>query len=169
MIGGSTKPSSTTSSSPPSSALSNSSSNSGNKQAVHKVRRCRHITDYVLGDEEKRLLIKEGYNDFPMTCQSRPLSKSEERILRKIRRKIRNKKSAQCSRQRKKEYVEDLERKYAAIVRENEQLKQVLDRIQEQRTIVQQTDGGTSTITLDWKDLFLVPAKQANTGVVYTG
>lgn len=104
----------------------------------NKVRRCRHITDYVLADEEKRLLIKEGYTDFPMTCQARPLSKSEERILRKIRRKIRNKKSAQCSRQRKKEYVEDLERKYTAVIRENEELKQVLEKIQRQQQQQQQ-------------------------------
>lgn len=84
------------------------------------------MTDYVLAEEEKRLLIKEGYTNFPMNCQDRLLSKAEERILRKIRRKIRNKKSAQCSRQRKKEYVEDLERKYAAVIKENEELKQIL-------------------------------------------
>lgn len=157
VIGGPAKPSSTTASLPTSNC--NPNNTSSNQIAGQKVRRCRHITDYVLADEEKRLLIKEGYNDFPMTCQSRPLTKTEERILRKIRRKIRNKKSAQCSRQRKKEYVEDLERKYAAIVRENEELKQILDRIQEQRTLVQQTDIGTSNITLDWKDLFITPSK----------
>lgn len=103
----------------------------GQKSA--RLRRCRHITDYVLADEEKRLLIKEGYTDFPMTSSpTRPLSRSEERILRKIRRKIRNKKSAQCSRQRKKEYVEELERKYTLVARENEELKQLLKRIQQQ-------------------------------------
>lgn len=168
----SAKPSSTTTSTTNTKSSSTTTSNSssgGNKQVVgQKVRRCRHITDYVLADEEKRLLIKEGYTDFPMTCQSRPLSKTEERILRKIRRKIRNKKSAQCSRQRKKEYVEDLERKYAAIVRENEELRQVLDRLQEQRTIVQQTESGIPTITLDWKDLLLTPTtKQMNSSNVY--
>lgn len=93
-----------------------------------RLRRCRHITDYVLAEEEKRLLIKEGYTDFPMTSSpTRPLSRAEERILRKIRRKIRNKKSAQCSRQRKKEYVEELERKYTLVVRENEELKRLLN------------------------------------------
>lgn len=100
----------------------------------------------MLAEEEKRLLIKEGYTDFPMTCQARPLSKTEERILRKIRRKIRNKKSAQCSRQRKKEYVEDLERKYAAVTRENEELKQILDKMQ-QNQFNQQSDD-TSAMTL---------------------
>lgn len=113
-----------------------------------KIRRCRHITDYVLAEEEKRLLIKEGYSDFPMTCQARPLSKTEERILRKIRRKIRNKKSAQCSRQRKKEYVEDLERKYAAVVRENGELKDILDRIQQQQQHQSQQPQQHSNISL---------------------
>jgi len=140
----------------------------GQQAAGQKVRRCRHITDYVLADEEKRLLIKEGYADFPMTCQSRPLSKNEERILRKIRRKIRNKKSAQCSRQRKKEYVEDLERKYASVLRENEQLKQVLDRLQQQDQQHQQLhqfhqhDGGS--MALDLKDLFVSSNKTAQSG-----
>ena len=41
------------------------------------------------------------------------MTKVEEKILRKIRRKIRNKRSAQSSRQRKKEYVEELERRCA--------------------------------------------------------
>jgi hypothetical protein len=50
----------------------------------------------------------------------------EERILRKIRRKIRNKRSAQCSRQRKKEYVEELELKYAQTLTENEELRRML-------------------------------------------
>lgn len=79
------------------------------------------ITDLVLTDEEKRLLAKEGYHDFP--SGSLPLTKHEEKILRKIRRKIRNKKSAQCSRQRKKEYLEDLERRFDDRNHENEQLK----------------------------------------------
>jgi hypothetical protein len=63
----------------------------------------------------------KGYHDFP--SGSLPLTKHEEKILRKIRRKIRNKKSAQCSRQRKKEYLEDLERRFDERNHENEQLK----------------------------------------------
>ncbi len=55
-----------------------------------------------------------GYPNFP--CNPAQLTKIEEKILRKIRRKIRNKRSAQSSRQRKKEYVEELERRCAESV-----------------------------------------------------
>ena len=61
----------------------------------------------MLTDEERRTLIAEGY---PIP-QRFPLSKAEERSLKKIRRKIKNKISAQESRRKKKEYMEELEKK----------------------------------------------------------
>ncbi|KAI2797322.1 bZIP transcription factor [Blomia tropicalis] len=69
------------------------------------------MIDTEISDEERRLLTKEGYPTFPSNPAA--LTKVEEKILRKIRRKIRNKRSAQSSRQRKKEYVEELERRCA--------------------------------------------------------
>ncbi|KAM6034141.1 cyclic AMP-responsive element-binding protein 3 isoform 2-T3 [Chlamydotis macqueenii] len=59
----------------------------------------------VLTEEERQLLEKEGVS-LP-TCL--PLTRAEEQVLKKVRRKIRNKQSAQDSRRRRKIYVDDLE------------------------------------------------------------
>ena len=56
-------------------------------------------------EEEKRTLLSEGY---PVPTRL-PLTKAEEKSLKKIRRKIKNKISAQESRRKKKEYMDTLE------------------------------------------------------------
>ena len=64
-------------------------------------------------------MIQEGY---PVPTRF-PLSKAEESCLKKCRRKIKNKMSAQESRRRKKEYVYALELKLQNSIQENSELK----------------------------------------------
>ncbi|XP_065359093.1 cyclic AMP response element-binding protein A [Calliphora vicina] len=73
----------------------------------------------LLTEEEKRTLLAEGY---PIP-QKLPLTKAEEKSLKKIRRKIKNKISAQESRRKKKEYMDQLERKVDILVNENNDYK----------------------------------------------
>ncbi|CAD1474404.1 unnamed protein product [Heterotrigona itama] len=69
----------------------------------------------MLTEEEKRTLIAEGY---PVPTKL-PLTKQEEKSLKKVRRKIKNKISAQESRRKKKEYMDGLERRVTMLANEN--------------------------------------------------
>ncbi|XP_076370351.1 cyclic AMP response element-binding protein A-like isoform X2 [Tachypleus tridentatus] len=80
----------------------------------------------VLTEEEKRTLLAEGY---PIP-QRLPLSKAEERSLKKIRRKIKNKISAQESRRKKKEYVDTLEKSMEKLMSENDDFRKKVETLE---------------------------------------
>ncbi|XP_038634043.1 cyclic AMP-responsive element-binding protein 3-like protein 3 [Scyliorhinus canicula] len=93
------------------------------------------VRELVLNEDEKKLLVKEG-----VTLPSQlPLTKQEERVLKKIRRKIRNKQSAQESRKKKKEYIDGLENRMAACTAQNYELQRKVIRLEKQNTtLIQQ-------------------------------
>merc|ERR1712038_2117808 len=84
----------------------------------------------ILTEEEKKTLISEGY---PIPSKL-PLTKAEEKSLKKIRRKIKNKISAQESRRKKKEFVDTLERKVDVAVQDLEEYKKKCELLQKQNT-----------------------------------
>lgn len=81
----------------------------------------------LLTEEEKRTLLAEGY---PIPTRL-PLTKAEEKSLKKIRRKIKNKISAQESRRKKKEYMDALERKVEILQSENSEYRKKIETLED--------------------------------------
>uniref|UniRef100_A0A8C6V4K3 BZIP domain-containing protein n=1 Tax=Neogobius melanostomus TaxID=47308 RepID=A0A8C6V4K3_9GOBI len=98
----------------------------------------------ILTEEEKRTLVAEGY---PVPIKL-PLTKSEEKALKRVRRKIKNKISAQESRRKKKEYVECLEKKVENYTSENGDLWRKVENLETaNRSLLQQLQKLQSLIS----------------------
>ncbi|XP_007899270.2 cyclic AMP-responsive element-binding protein 3-like protein 3-B isoform X4 [Callorhinchus milii] len=92
----------------------------------------QQLQELVLNEDEKKLLVKEGI----LLPSQLPLSKYEERVLKKIRRKIRNKQSAQESRKKKKEYIDGLESRMAACTVHNHELQRKVIQLEKHNTTI---------------------------------
>ncbi|KAM3858780.1 LOW QUALITY PROTEIN: cyclic AMP-responsive element-binding protein 3-like protein 2 [Diretmus argenteus] len=98
-------------------------SNSPLLTAPHKLQGSGPL---MLTEEERRTLVAEGY---PVPTKL-PLTKAEEKALKKIRRKIKNKISAQESRRKKKEYMDALEKKVETCSNENSELRRKVENLE---------------------------------------
>lgn len=98
-------------------------SNSPLLTAPHKLQGSGPL---ILTEEERRTLVAEGY---PVPTKL-PLTKAEEKALKKIRRKIKNKISAQESRRKKKEYMDTLEKKVENCSNENTDLRRKVETLE---------------------------------------
>lgn len=117
----------------------------------------------ILSEEEERTLISEGY---PVPTKW-PLTKQEEKILKKIQRKIKNKVSAQESRRKKKDYIDNLEKRLEASNQENTSLKKkveklehgnrvLMSQIEQLKRAVQSVSAQTSTYVMVFVLFFAV-------------
>ncbi|NXL91883.1 CREB3 protein, partial [Alectura lathami] len=88
------------------------------------------FTELALTDEEKKLLEKEGVL-LPLYL---PLTEAEERLLRKVRRKIRNKQAAQDSRRRRRIYLSGLENRMISCTVQNNRMRKKVQFLQKQNT-----------------------------------
>nr|XP_019963538.1 PREDICTED: cyclic AMP-responsive element-binding protein 3-like protein 2 isoform X2 [Paralichthys olivaceus] len=98
-------------------------SNSPLLTAAHKLQGSGPL---ILTEEERRTLVAEGY---PVPTKL-PLTKAEEKAVKKIRRKIKNKISAQESRRKKKEYMDALEKKVETCSNENNELRMKVESLE---------------------------------------
>lgn len=83
----------------------------------------QQIDPSILMDKDKLLTLSSKKLDEYVQSLSRPLTPEEEKQLKRQRRLIKNRESAQLSRQKKKQYVEDLEKSVQSLTAETDTLR----------------------------------------------
>ncbi|XP_054042819.1 cyclic AMP-responsive element-binding protein 3 [Rissa tridactyla] len=87
-----------------------------------------NFPELVLKEEERQLMEKESVS----LPTGGPMNKAEECLPKKVRRKIRNKQSAQDSRRRKKIYMDGLENRLAVCTARNHKLRKKVQLLEKQ-------------------------------------
>jgi hypothetical protein len=96
-------------------------------QSHNKKRSLKDSNSAALSRDELLKLSTKGIETgSPSDAASKPVSSEEERQLKRQRRLIKNRESAQLSRMRKKIYIEELERKVSHLTSENDNLAKQL-------------------------------------------
>lgn len=87
----------------------------------------------VLTDEEKKLLRMESAT----LPENMPLTKDEEKVLKRVRRKIKNKQSAMESRRRRKDYIHNLEHRVKHCTDTNNKLNEKVEKLSKENKHLQ--------------------------------
>ncbi|OON22622.1 bZIP transcription factor [Opisthorchis viverrini] len=99
------------------------------------IEKCLNNEDLITGKPGQRLCLtaeeRKMLHSMGIRLPTRfPLTRAEEKALRTVRRKIRNKLSAQASRIRRQEYMVDLERRMALSTKENQRLRRHIETLE---------------------------------------
>ncbi|XP_028407111.1 cyclic AMP-responsive element-binding protein 3-like protein 2 [Dendronephthya gigantea] len=106
------------------------------KPALNTMPKPRVKQDQLIISEDERKMLEEEGHFLPTNVA---LTKDEEKLLKKVRRKIKNKVSAQESRRKKKEYIDGLEFRVKTCTNQNRVLQKKIDTLEEQnKTLVEQ-------------------------------
>jgi len=106
-----------------------------NKSANSRKRKTATSRVQIPREELLKMTNKRETHSSLSTPENRPLTPEEDRMLKRQKRLIKNRESAQLSRLRKKIYIEELERKVYAISAENKALQ---DEVMYLRNMVKQ-------------------------------
>lgn len=105
----------------------------GSKRTRNEMKSTNNNSVNYINENEISTMSSKALEEY-IKAIPRALTLSEEKTLKKQKRLIKNRESAQASRQKKKQYVEDLERNYKNVSEENERLRTTVETLSQKVT-----------------------------------